>query len=74
MTIAIGLLRPVRGEVQPVDDEEAEAGQGRRLGMAGDHPGDDPRADARSFHLSRFARGAVAATTLAPVGGVASEG
>ena len=47
MTIAIDCLRPMRGEAQPVDDEEADAGQRRRLGMAGDHPGDDPVADAR---------------------------
>ena len=41
------LFRPVRREVQPVDDEEAEAGERRRLGMAGNDPGDDPAADAR---------------------------
>ena len=34
ITIAIDCFRPVRRELQPVDDEEAEAGQRRRLGMA----------------------------------------
>ncbi len=55
-------------------DEEAEAGQHRRLGMARDDPGDDPVADARSRHLSRATRGAVEATTLAPVGEDSSDG
>ena len=65
----------MRREVQPVDDEEADAGQGRRLGMAGDDPGDDPVADARVVPLEPHAPlGRVAAMTLAPVGTLASEG
>ena len=40
------LLRPARREREAVDDEKAEAGQHRRLGMTRDDPGDDPVADA----------------------------
>ena len=47
MTIEIGPSEPRRRKMQAVDDEESEASQGRRLGMAGNHAGDDPGADAR---------------------------
>ena len=61
--------------MQPVDDEEAETGQRRRLGMARNDACDDPRPIRGSFHFRRAWRcGEVAATTLAPVGGVASDG
>ena len=47
MTIAIGCSEPAGARCEPVDDEEADAGQDRGLGMAGDDPGDDPAADPR---------------------------
>ena len=76
ITIAIGPSEPHGAQVQPVDDEEADAGQRRGLGVAGDHPGDDPRAGLADPSSSAASAGAaaVAATTLAPVGVVASDG
>ena len=47
ITIEIGPSEPDAREVQPVDHEKADAGQRRRLRMAGDDAGDDPRPDAR---------------------------